>query len=88
MNKIPGHPLTQEEFAAAAFGERDAVTDETGMVVGYYTWFSGMYVCLTCGHMCECYDYEEEEEEEEELSWQRVAIEMKLALKDYKRGEQ
>lgn len=26
----------------------------TGEPIGYWTWFAGLYVCLTCGHLCEC----------------------------------
>ena len=25
-----------------------------GKPVGYFTHFAGLYVCLTCGHLCEC----------------------------------
>lgn len=25
-----------------------------GEPIGYWTWFAGLYVCLTCGHLCEC----------------------------------
>jgi hypothetical protein len=31
-----------------------------GKAVGYYTWFSGLYVCLKCGHLCEESNHEED----------------------------
>jgi hypothetical protein len=32
------------------------VFDSEGNAVGYHTWFGGLYVCYTCGHLCECGD--------------------------------
>lgn len=43
---------------------RDAAMDEAGRYYfiggdgrrryGYETWLSGAYICLTCGHLCDC----------------------------------
>lgn len=30
------------------------VQEGEGKRYGYHTHFAGMYVCYTCGHMCEC----------------------------------
>ena len=30
------------------------VFDSEGNAVGYHTHFGGLYVCYTCGHLCEC----------------------------------
>lgn len=30
------------------------VFDGAGNAVGYRTWFGGLYVCYTCGHLCDC----------------------------------
>lgn len=35
------------------------VFNAAGDPVGYYTHFSGMYVCYTCGHLCDCGDSDE-----------------------------
>jgi hypothetical protein len=29
-----------------------------GVAVGYFTHFAGLYVCYTCGHLCECEETE------------------------------
>lgn len=34
------------------------VRDKTGKPVGYFTHIAGLYVCYTCGHLCECGDDE------------------------------
>lgn len=34
-------------------GENERYTDGQGRY-GYVTQFSGVYVCYTCGHVCEC----------------------------------
>lgn len=34
------------------------VYNAEGKAVGYRTWFTGVYVCYECGHLCECGDEE------------------------------
>ena len=34
------------------------VFDDDGIAIGYHTWFGGLYVCYTCGHLCDCGDDE------------------------------
>jgi len=47
---------TQDDFG------RYFVTRNGVPQFGYFTHFSGMWVCYTCGHLCECYDDESEVE--------------------------
>lgn len=44
--------ITREKLS----GARDINYGPNGEPVGYWTWFGGLYVCLTCGHLCECGD--------------------------------
>ena len=30
-------------------------------VFGYHTWLGGLWVCYTCGHLCDCYEMSEED---------------------------
>ena len=41
-------------YEQALAGARIIVRNKQNEPVGYYTWFANTYVCLTCGHMCEC----------------------------------
>lgn len=45
--ELDGVTLQDEEgrYYLIRFGEK---------VYGYHTHFAGMYVCYTCGHLCEC----------------------------------
>lgn len=40
-------------------GAREVVRDSSGTPTGYFTWFTGAYVCLACGHLCDCGDDDE-----------------------------
>ena len=53
------------EYLTAGNGETVSINLDNGKLwdslgrYGYYSHFGGLYVCYTCGHLCECYETEE-----------------------------
>lgn len=44
----------KRERMEAATASGHMVTDDAGNVRGYFTRLGGLYVCIECGHLCEC----------------------------------
>jgi hypothetical protein len=57
-DQVVGQITASNGYAVTINPDTCRLWDNTGRY-GYLTHFGGLYVCYTCGHLCDCYELED-----------------------------